>query len=185
MPDAINRSQYLTPRLTREQSELAIVGPARVFGGDIEPTLVAELINTAGNDPDELPVLQHALARMWEFSKKRNETSPRITWDDLKEVGGLHNALSNHADQVLSSLGPEHEFVAQMLFRAITEQRNSVAGNQAVRRPQSLRQIADWSGREWQDFESTIKAFAREGVNFLHVNGSLSRKLSSIFLTKH
>jgi hypothetical protein len=62
LPDAINRAQYLTPRLTREQIEQAITGPAHLFEGDVEPTLVAELINAISNDPDHLPILQHALA---------------------------------------------------------------------------------------------------------------------------
>ncbi|HWT39220.1 MAG TPA: AAA family ATPase, partial [Paraburkholderia sp.] len=65
LPEAINESQYLTPRLTREQIRAAIVGPARVFGGDVEPVLVNHLLNEIGPDPDQLPLLQHALMRMW------------------------------------------------------------------------------------------------------------------------
>jgi hypothetical protein len=39
LPEALNDSQFLTPRLNREQRRLAIAGPARVFGGDVEPRL--------------------------------------------------------------------------------------------------------------------------------------------------
>ncbi|MBD0259479.1 MAG: hypothetical protein ICV83_27485, partial [Cytophagales bacterium] len=40
LPEALNDSQFLTPRLTREQCQAAIEKPARVFGGSIEPALV-------------------------------------------------------------------------------------------------------------------------------------------------
>ena len=72
LPEAINDSQYLTPRLSRDQIRAAITGPARVFGGDVEPALVNRLLNEIGPDPDQLPLLQHALMRMWARVKDRN-----------------------------------------------------------------------------------------------------------------
>ena len=65
LPEAISQNLYLTPRLTREQTETAIVGPARVCGGEVDPVLVNRLLNEISPDPDQLPVLQHALMRMW------------------------------------------------------------------------------------------------------------------------
>ena len=64
LPEAINDGQYLTPRLSRDD-RAAITGPARVFGGEVEPALVNHLLNEIGPDPDQLPLLQHALMRMW------------------------------------------------------------------------------------------------------------------------
>jgi hypothetical protein len=173
LPDAINRSQYLTPRLIREEVSSAITGPAKLFGSGVEPTLVVELINIIGNNPDQLPILQHALARMWDFSKRRPYPSV-IGWDDFNEVGGLLNALSNHGDQILNSLDPDKRDATEWLFRAVTEQGSTGAGNQAVRRPQSLKQIADWSDRSWEDFVPVVDAFTEEGVNFLNYNGALN-----------
>src|SRR4051794_16324879 len=71
LPEAINGSQYLTPRLTRQQCRAAIGGPAKVFGGDLEPALVNRLLNDFGPDPDQLPLLQHALMRMWTRATER------------------------------------------------------------------------------------------------------------------
>jgi len=36
LPEAINRAQYLTPRLKREEMRAAITGPAQLFGGEVE-----------------------------------------------------------------------------------------------------------------------------------------------------
>src|SRR5262249_2977280 len=63
----------------------------------------------------------------------------------------------------------------ELLFRAITEQRSAEAGSQAVRRPQSLAQIAAWSRRNWKDFEPVVKAFAAEDVNFLSCSEPLTK----------
>ncbi len=62
-----------------------------------------------GSDPDQLPILQHALARMWKHAAKRNSAEPRVGWDELHtdEVGGIREALSRHADRVFKSLSPD------------------------------------------------------------------------------
>ena len=68
LPEAINQGLFLTPRLNRDQLRAAIEEPAGVFGGKLEPALVNRLLNDTGNDPDQLPVLQHALMRMWSIA---------------------------------------------------------------------------------------------------------------------
>src|SRR5690348_4934273 len=45
LPEAVSDAQYLAPRLARQDLELAIAGPARVFGGRVEPKLLNRLIN--------------------------------------------------------------------------------------------------------------------------------------------
>ena len=67
LPETINQGLYLVPRLTRTQLRGAITGPVAVGGGTIAPRLVQRLLNDAGADPDQLPVLQHALMRMWDL----------------------------------------------------------------------------------------------------------------------
>ncbi|HNV52733.1 MAG TPA: hypothetical protein PKM28_07585, partial [Tenuifilaceae bacterium] len=64
---AINDSHYLIPRMTREDFRKAITGPVAVGGAKITDQLVQLLLNEMGNNPDELPILQHALMRTWEY----------------------------------------------------------------------------------------------------------------------
>ena len=66
LPAALNDGQYLIPRMTRDQRREAITGPVAVGGATIAPRLVQRLLNDVGDDPDHLPVLQHALMRTWE-----------------------------------------------------------------------------------------------------------------------
>ena len=73
LPEAINEGQYLIPRLTREQRRQAITGPIAVCGGQITPRLVNRLLNDMGDNPDQLPILQHALMRTWSKWKEENQ----------------------------------------------------------------------------------------------------------------
>src|SRR5262249_48774309 len=65
LPEAINEGQYLIPRMTREQRGRAVTGPVAVGGAEITPRLVNRLLNDVGDNPDQLPILQHPLMRAW------------------------------------------------------------------------------------------------------------------------
>jgi hypothetical protein len=166
LPEAINRAQYLTPRLSREQLAAAISEPAHVFKGGVEAGLVNHLINAVSRDPDQLPILQHALARMWEAAQARGAAAPVVSLADLADVGGVEGALSGHAEAVLGELREEQKALAEGLFRVITE-RGSDAFGRDTRRAQKLGDIAKASGTRWKALVPVVDAFSREGVNFL------------------
>ena len=123
LPSAINESQFLTPRLTREQMQAAIRGPARVFGGFVEPELVNRLLNDAGTDPDQLPLLQHVLMRIWASAEKSTAEGEKPILDlaTYEKVGELRDALSRHADEALMELNDSHKKITEHLFRALCE----------------------------------------------------------------
>lgn len=176
LPNVINHAGFLTPRLSREELAKAVSGPARVFGGDLDTDLTGELVNAGHGDPDQLPVLQHALARMWDRRTAAGDVHPHLTLQDLHAVGGINEALSKHADEVLSGLSREDAsgqvlLHAQWLFRCISERRSAEAGGQLVRRPTMLRSIADSSGIPWDAFMAILQAFAQPSVSFLTYRG--------------
>jgi WD40 repeat protein len=168
LPEAINQGQYLVPRLKQDELRRAITEPARVFEGQVQPEVVDLLVRQVQNAPDELPMLQHALSRMWHSASQRNAAHPRINPDDLATSGGVDAALSKHANEIFNSLPPDQQALADVLLRAITGRAD---GNQAdTRRPQRLGGIAAFAGlpaSEWPRFEPVLRAFAAEGANFL------------------
>ena len=95
LPEALNDAQYLCPRLTRDQLAEAIEGPASVFGGEVERALVTQIVNDAGANSDQLPLVQHVLARMWHlnfgdaFGTGASRTDRVLRLEDYLEVGGL------------------------------------------------------------------------------------------------
>src|SRR4029077_15671407 len=78
LPEAVNSGQYLVPQMTRDEVRLAITGPVAVGGGAIAPRLVPRLLNELGDDQDQLPVLQHALMRTWDYWERRHRPAEPI-----------------------------------------------------------------------------------------------------------
>ena len=174
LPEMINSSQFLTPRLSREQRKAAITGPARVHNGDVEPSLVNHLLNEMGSDPDRLPVMQHLLMRMWtdrgadqttnDESPAPNFPPPVLTMEDYERVGGFDHALSNHADEAINSLSEEQKLIAQSMFRRLSERGDD---NREIRRPTPCGEIASLCGVSVEDVVSVVDVFRAPGVSFL------------------
>ena len=129
LPEAINNGLYLTPRLTREQLHDAICLSAQLFGGAVDDTLANYLQNEAGNDPDQLPLLQHALMRLWE-----NDEDKHLTLEEYRGLNGLRGALDEHAEQAWNELDASDQAIAETLFRALTER-----SHRAKDRPSAIR----------------------------------------------
>jgi hypothetical protein len=162
LPEALNDSQYLVPRMTREQLREAIVGPAALGGVELSKELWEELLDKTGDDPDQLPVLQHLLMRMWE---KREQTAAgfRITEGQYIAVGGWDKALNDHADAVWNELGPRRDLAKRILQR-LTEK--ALAGRE-VRRPATVRELAEVAEALGDEVTRVVEHFRREGCNFL------------------
>src|SRR6478752_8075561 len=74
----INDSHYLIPQMTREQKRRAIEGPVAVGGAHISPRLVQQLLNDLGDNPDQLPILQHALMRTWNYWQTNHQAGESL-----------------------------------------------------------------------------------------------------------
>jgi WD40 repeat protein len=162
LPEALNDSQYLVPRMTREQLREAIVGPAALGGVEVSKELWEELLDKTGDEPDQLPVLQHLLMRMWE---KREQTAAgfRITKEHYTAAGGWDDALNNHADAVWNELGARRDAAKRMLQR-LTER--AQAGRE-VRRPATVRELAEVADARADEVIRVVEHFWQEGCNFL------------------
>lgn len=173
LPEALNQGQFITPRLNRAQCQAAIEKPAAVFGINLEPGLVNRILNEIHDDPDQLPVMQHALRRLWErtsvASSNEGGAVVPITQRQYEEIGGVSRALSCHADKVFSQLSGEHENVgdkrtAQCLFRALSER---IAEKRDTRRPTSLQTIADIAQVSVSDVVRVIESFRHPDCCFV------------------
>ena len=139
-PEALNRSQYLIPRLTREQVRDAIEKPLRIAGARISPRLVERLLNELGDDTDQLPVLQHALNRTF-YQWKIAGATGEVTIEHYIAAGTLHGALDSHANGLLDSLGDAQPW-AEKVFRCLT----NIEGGRKIRRPTRLDRIYEIVG---------------------------------------
>ena len=166
LPEAINRAQYLTPRLKREEMRAAITGPAQLFGGAVEAAFAEQIIDIVGADSDQLPLLQHALGRWWREAERRNAEAPQITGALTATVGDVGSALNTHAEEVFAQLSAEEQHACEALLRAITAGRE---GADAVRRPQRLEDIARWSDLPASGLRAVAERLAAPEVSIVHV----------------
>ena len=163
LPEAISRSQYLTPRLTRSQLEDAIRRPLALpqFKSTIANGLVMRILNDVGSEPDQLPLMQHALIGTWQRHRGAEDGADGLKLGDYTAVGGVSGALDQHADEVFHRLGDDQmcarlQLVAERLFCSLSERRD---GGPLTRRPITVAQAALEAGAVVADVESVAEAF--------------------------
>ncbi|MGH8569994.1 MAG: ATP-binding protein, partial [Gammaproteobacteria bacterium] len=171
LPETINESQFLAPRLTRDQRAAAITEPARVFGGDVEPGLVNQMLNDMGADPDQLPLMQHALMRMWELASGAHSDGQSaqgvgangiarvvLSLEHYRSVGGFLEALSSHADEVLAELKDDRQKqVAERIFKRLTKREE---GERDTRDPTTLRELVGITEAPVEEVIRVINVFS-------------------------
>jgi WD40 repeat protein len=167
LPEMMNDNQFLTPRMNRDQRRGAIIGPAEMFDGKIEPALVNWILNEMGSDPDQLPLMQHALMRLWTI---RADHILRL--DDYlndNKLGTLKNSLSNHADEIYNKLHEDQKQIAETLFRCLTQRSEK---NIDTRRPSKISEVAEIAEVLPEKVEKVVNDFSASGCNFLTTDGS-------------
>lgn len=165
LPEAINEGQYLIPRLTRDQRREAIMGPIGLRGVKITPQLVNQLLNDMGDDPDQLPILQHALMRTFDRWEQDNNPDAPIDVQHYNAIGRMAEALSIHADEAYSELPDEDRCkIAERLFRSLTERGT---GHIETRRPTRMNEIQAITEATFEELVSVIDVFRKEGRSFL------------------
>ncbi|MEP7366938.1 MAG: SUMF1/EgtB/PvdO family nonheme iron enzyme [Acidobacteriota bacterium] len=166
LPEALNDGQYLVPRMTRQQLQEAIEGPFEAAGVQIHPALVQDLLNRCDDEPDNLPLLQHLLRRMFEEWERRGATGP-VTIELTRTVGSLTGALDQDAEAVYRALSPEQKRLAQMVFRRITESRRLTDHPEEdlpIRRPQTIETLARMARVEQHVLAELVHRFAERGL---------------------
>lgn len=169
LPEAISRGMVFVPRLTREQLREAIEGPAKVFGGQVEPMLTNCLLNEMSKEPAQLPLLQHALMQMWKLASdekvsEKNTAPITLTLKHYEKIGGLENALSNHADKAYHELEFAQQKIAEILFRRLCERD---LASRDTRSPARLEEVAKLAEVSWQQLVPVVDAFRKGSRHFL------------------
>lgn len=177
LPEQLSSHQYLVPRLSYQQLQRAIEMPLRESKIDFQPELVATLLqdHTTSVDLDsreahevldQLPILQHALARLWQ------ELGPNHRWclqDYLGEKIQGARALEHHLDQVCRDFPEE---VLAKLFARLAENTDG----RRVRRPCPLEELVQVAGPLARDI---VERMRQPDCNFLTPRSSQPLQLLS------
>jgi energy-coupling factor transporter ATP-binding protein EcfA2 len=152
LPEALNDSQFLVPRMTRAQLRAAIENPVAVCGARITPGLVQRLLYDVEQlatdgaarsaEYDQLPLLQHALMRVWQVSRTDREHGRPIDLPHYEQapVETLAHALDHHAEEIYHALPSDtHREIARKSLQQLTDRDPE---NREVRRPTPLPELA-------------------------------------------
>ena len=166
LPEAINEGLYLVPRMTRDQQREAITGPVAVGRGEIAPRLVNRLLNDVGDNPDQLPILQHALMRTWDFWAANHSDTEPIDLRHYEAIGGMSKAMSLQANEAYDELSDERgRFIAEKIFKALTDFGSDSRG---IRRPRKLATLSEIVGTgSEEEVKAVIEVFREPSRSFL------------------
>jgi len=178
----INKSHYLIPQMTRDQQRLAIEGPVAVGGGVITKRLVQQLLNDVGNNPDQLPVLQHALMRTWDYWINNKESEEPIDLRHYIAIGRINEALSQHANEAYSELNKRQKEICEILFKTLTEKS---ADNIGIRRSAKLSEVAEIAGASEDEVIEIVEVFRQPGRSLLMPPTNVALNSESIIEISH
>ncbi|MBL0744319.1 nSTAND1 domain-containing NTPase [Chryseolinea lacunae] len=178
----INQSNYLVPQLTRDQKRSVIEGPVTVAGGAISNRLVKRLLNDVGNNQDQLPILQHALMRTWDYWISNHEPGEPIDIRHYNAVGKVSQALAQHANEAYDELSTRDKQIAEVLFKNITEKNQN---NRGKRRACRLGLVAELAEASEEEVIAVVDQFRRAGRSFLMPAANIPLNTDSMIELSH
>jgi hypothetical protein len=143
------------------------------------------VLNDAGEDPDQLPVLQHALMATFRAWKKDGGKGD-IDLPHYEKAGTLGDAINRDAEGVFESLPADDQVVAQRIFKCLT----TTEAGRAVRRPARLDRIlavvgASGNSVQRAQVERIIRRFSSGEHSFLVLPGGSELRDDSIIDITH
>jgi len=182
LTEVINESNYLVPQMTRDQKKMAIEGPIAVAGGRISQRLVKRLLADMGRNQDQLPILQHALMRTWDYWVVNREPGEPMDIRHYNAIGKITQALSLHANEIFEELSPRQKEISEILFKSVTEKS---ADNKGMRRPARLGLIAELADADEDEIIDVVEHFRRPGRSFLMPAHTISLSGDSLIELSH
>jgi energy-coupling factor transporter ATP-binding protein EcfA2 len=165
LSEAINRGYYLVPRMNSRERRLAITGPVGVKGCKITEELVECLLNDVGDDPDQLPIMQHSLMRTWDYWTLNRIGDQPIGMEHYTAIGTMKEALSVHLEEIFAELRDhKSKYIAEKLFKALTDITRESRG---TRRPTQLSEIITLAEAREEEIIKVIDSFRKPGCAFL------------------
>ena len=153
---AVSAHQELVGPMCEDELRRAIQTPAQLGGKDIDSGLVELLTKEVTDMPGALPLLQYALAELWE--KSRELAVGELTTDVYRELGGWEGALSRRADAVLAEFKntPQKKLVRELFLRLV----QPGEGTEDTKRLVRWQELRQGHAAETAALEQTVRKLA-------------------------
>lgn len=113
--DLLQGTVYNLAAMNREELHAAIEKPAAQLQIKLEPGLTDQLIQATWENPGHLPLLEFALTQLWSKQQKG-----WLTHQAYAEIGGVEEALANHAETIYAQLDShDRQRIQQVLMQLV------------------------------------------------------------------
>jgi hypothetical protein len=153
LSDALETGQVNLGPLNREELARVIEQPARRVGLRFESGLPERIIADVEAQPGSLPLLEYALAALWE---RRNEGV--LSHVSYLEMGGISGAIATTAENVFTALTTDLQEAARRVFQRMVRPATIGEGGADTRRRVRLSEIG---GDDWRVVERFAAPTAR------------------------
>ena len=111
LSDRVQGAQVNLGPMTRKELRLAIEEPARKVMLKFEPGLVDLMLEQAGDEPGQLPLLEFVLRRLWEERR-----GGELHHEAYKAMGQLEGAIAKKAESLYLKLNEGDQHKVQQIF---------------------------------------------------------------------
>jgi WD40 repeat protein/class 3 adenylate cyclase len=136
--DALQETDVILGPMTQGELGRAIINPAKRLNVHYEAGLVPRILDDVGQEPGNLPLLEFALAMLWD--KRESDMLTHQAYEAIDRVDG---ALARHADAIFDALSSDEQQSARRIFIQVVRPGE---GTEDTRRLASRAELgeADW-----------------------------------------
>ena len=157
LPEYIGFSQFFVPRLKRKDLKQVIEEPAILSGNRISQRLIERLVFDISEGVDQLPILQHALSRIWKAADHGREEMDLLHYamvggmpveelpdEDIPRFRQWFSTLPVEQQQFYKATGLQNiiEIHANILYENAWEYYNRVHAGKPITQQEAKRIIA-------------------------------------------
>ncbi len=151
-------NQHLLGSMGGDALREAIVKPAQAVGAMFEKGLVARLVNDMRDQPAALPLLQFALAQLWQ-----RRHGVWLTHAAYEDIGGVSGAIDQRAEEVYAKLNESQQHLTRNLFLRLVALGEDISDTRRRVRREEL----DLVGTAAEDVEGLIGILSRSDVRLI------------------
>jgi WD40 repeat protein/DNA-binding SARP family transcriptional activator len=138
MADAMQDAALILGPMRRAELCDVVQRPAETLGVQFEAGLIERILDDVGEAPGNLPLLEFALAMLWEQQQNR-----LLTHEGYEKIARVEGALTHHADHVIDALRPEEKELARRILIQLVKPGEGTEDTRRVAQREEL------SSQEW------------------------------------
>ncbi len=122
------------------------------------------------------------MMRTWNYWLEHSSEEKSISISDYKAIGGIEQALSDHANESYDALNSGEKTACEKIFRTLTEKG---LDNKGVRRPTKISNLSKIAESSTEQVIKIVDSFRAEGKSFLTPANEVSLDEDSVIDLSH